>query len=104
MCTVSVFNFHDCRNDVAFTRVERFVLDSNSVQRHLVYGRRKGDIVTFGYVESANLMPRSTADGPLRHDLSVSNRVTYKGMIFDIINATDEAVTYRLVGNLGDVA
>lgn len=95
LCSVSIFNSHDCRDNVAFTRVERLVADPGSTRQHLVYGGRRGDILTFSAVEPA--APRAST-GLVTHDLSRSSRVSHLGMIFDVVSATADAITYRVVG------
>lgn len=97
LCTVSAFNFHDCRENAVFTRVDRLVLAADSRQQHLVYAGRRGNLLTFGYVESANLVSRPVADGRVVHDLSVSNVVNHKGLAIEIVEATDASVRYRII-------
>jgi hypothetical protein len=96
LCTISVFNEQDCRNNAAFTRVERLVTESGSKQDQLVYDGRQGNVLTFSFVRASD--PGAASDaGQVQHDLSQSTRVTYRGLAFEVVAATGNVLTYRIL-------
>lgn len=96
LCTISVFNEQDCRNNAAFTRVERLVAANGSKHDQLVYDGRQGNVLTFRYVRSSN--PDAASDaGQVQHDLSQSTRVSYRGLAFEVVAATGNTLTYRIL-------
>lgn len=96
LCTISVFNEQDCRNNAAFTRVERLVTDSGSKQDQIVYDGRQGNILTFRFVRASDSGAASDV-GQVQHDLSQSTRVTYRGLAFEVVAATANVLTYRIL-------
>lgn len=96
LCTISVFNEQDCRNNAAFTRVERLVTESGSKRDQLVYDGRQGNVLTFRFVQASDSGAASDA-GQVQHDLSQSTRVTYRGLAFEVVAATGNVLTYRIL-------
>lgn len=82
---------------VTFRRVRGQFLVPGSVERELVYQGRTGSRVRFHYCEvQDNEIVPSASDYPTL-DLTGSPVLEYKGARLEIIEATDQTVTYRVL-------
>ena len=99
LCGVSAFNMHYCKDDAAFERTERNTLGSNSFQQALIYSGRVGSTLKIGYREFSNSMARPAFNNEVEYDLSKSNIIAYKGARLEVIDATNEFISFRLISN-----
>jgi hypothetical protein len=97
---VTIFNVHvDSKGKGEVTRVKLPTLAHNSFQQTLIYSGRIGDRITLGYREFSNNMARPAYNNDVEYDLNESKIVGYKGARVEIIEATNQEITYKVMSN-----
>ena len=74
-----------------------FVSEKDSMQRVIEYAGKKGSIVKFIYSEYVDDMARDAFMREFEVDLNDGNIVAYKGTVFEIIEANNATITYKVV-------
>lgn len=69
----------------------------NSLVQSIEYNGRSGNEVNFTYREFTNSMARSAFTTDFKVDLSEGNRVTYKGAEFEIVDAGNNKIDYKVI-------
>ena len=74
-----------------------FVSEKDSMQRVIEYAGKKGSIIKFIYSEYVDDMARDAFMSEFEVDLNDGNIVAYKGTVFEIIEANNATITYKVV-------
>lgn len=99
LCGVSIYNGEACTSDANYTREKLPVASSDSFQQTLIYSGKVGNKINIGYREFSDNMARPAFNNNVEYDLSESNIVGYKGARIEVIEATNESITYKLLRN-----
>lgn len=83
--------------DYEFTTVDAPTEDS--FQRILIYTGRENNIVHFSYREFNDNMARAAFTVDVCYDLNLSKTISYKNARIEIINATNNSITYKVLSN-----
>jgi len=67
------------------------------MQRVIEYAGKKGSIIKFIYSEFIDNMARDAFTREFEVDLNDGNIVAYKGAVFEIIEANNATITYKVV-------
>lgn len=98
ICVVTVFNASACTK-AAFQRVRKAVATDESFQQTLIYSGKIGQKIRLGYREFSANVARPAFSNDVEYDLSESSVVGYKGARIEVIEATNDHVTYRVISN-----
>ena len=74
-----------------------FLFSENSLQQTLEYVGKNGEIIKFIYSEFKDGMARDAFTREFSIDLNEGNVGAYKGAIFEIIEATNSNITYKVI-------
>lgn len=83
--------------DYSIDKATKF--SANSFQQTLIYSGKIGNRITLGYRESSGDMARPAFNNDVTYDLSESKIVGYKGARLEVIDATNTAITYKVLAN-----
>lgn len=98
ICVVTVFNASACTK-ASFDRVTKAMATDESFQQTLIYSGKIGQKIKIGYREFSANVARPAFSNDVDYDLSDSTTVGYKGARLEILEATNDHVTYRLISN-----
>ncbi len=74
-------------------------VDENEFQQTLIYNGMVGKKINVAYREFSNKMARAAFSNDVEYDLSQSKIIGYKGAKIEVLNATNENITYRVISN-----
>jgi hypothetical protein len=89
-------------NSHPFQRVKAVVQDQGSFQQTLLYSGRVGNKISFSYREFSNQSARTAFTNSAEYDLSESKLIGYKGAQIEVIEATNQTISYRVIRNFND--
>lgn len=98
-CAVSIYNLQDCTSKARYKKVKYSLATSDAFQQTLIYSGKVGDKINVGYREFSNNMARPAFNNDVEYDLSESQTIGYKGARIEVITATNESITYRVLSN-----
>ena len=98
-CAVSIYNLQDCTSKARYKKEKYAVATSDDFQQTLIYSGKVGDKINVGYREFSNNMARPAFNNDVEYDLSESTTIGYKGARIEVIKATNESITYRVLSN-----
>lgn len=78
--------------------IERTNIEVNSKQMELIYSGRIKDKLRFTYVETGTQY-RPSISHEIEYDLSRSDTIGYRGARIQVLNATNEQITYKVLQN-----
>lgn len=99
ICVVTVFHAALCRRAVGVKRVKYLALSDNSFQQTLIYSGKIGSSIKVGYREFSNDLARPAFNNDVEYDLKTSSVIGYKGARIEVLKATNETITYRVISN-----
>ncbi|TVL62838.1 hypothetical protein AYJ00_10875 [Shewanella algae] len=101
VCVPGTFSCYDSSDgEIQLTYKEKDIcLNMNHFQRSISYHGRDGNILTFNYREQSGNIPRPAFDSTFTMDFSLSNTVRYRGARIEVIQATNDDITYRVLSN-----
>jgi len=67
-----------------------------SFEQTLIYNGNQGSKINVGYREFANSTARPAFNNNVEYDLSKSNSISYKGAKIEVIEADNNAITYKV--------
>ena len=70
---------------------------ADSFMQELIYTGKVGEKIRFTYREFQNGMARQAFNVDVEYDLNESNIISYKGANLEIISATNQRVTYKVL-------
>ncbi len=74
----------------------------DSFQQTIIYNGRIGNKINIGYREFSNNLSRPSFSNNVEYDLDVSRVIGYKGARFEIVNATNTEITYKVLAGFSD--
>jgi hypothetical protein len=99
LCGVSIFGAYVCHSNVKVERIKVPSLTANAFQQTLIYSGKVGNKINIGYREFSGDMARPAFNNDVEYDLSESKTIGYKGARLEIIEATNDHITYRVDRN-----
>lgn len=99
LCVVTVFNVRTCESSQSFQIVKVASASENSFQQTLIYSGKVGNKINIGYREFSSSLARPAFNNDVEYDLSESRQIGYKGALLDIIEATNQSITYKVLKN-----
>lgn len=101
ICVLTVYgtSITTCNNGSNFQRRKVSSLQRDSFQQTLIYNGKIGNKVNIAYREFSNSLARPAFNNNVEYDLSESKIVSYKGAQFEIIEATNQHIKFRLIKN-----
>jgi hypothetical protein len=101
LCVVTAFNFYVC-NTAVFERRSIHVSSQDSFTQTLIYSGKVGNKINIGYREFSANIARPAFNNSVEYDLSESNIIGYKGAQLEIIDATNQGITYKVLRNFNN--
>lgn len=77
-----------------------WVADSTEFKRELVYNGKSGNIIFIIYREFVDNMARPAFSTEIKYDLSDTKKIGYKNARFEVIDATNMAIRYKVLKHL----
>lgn len=99
LCVVSVMNTKTCTSDHEAKLSKTGVAADNSFQQTLIYSGRVGNKINIGYREFSSNTARPAFNNDVEYDLSESKTIGYKGALLEVIKATNQDITYKVIKN-----
>jgi hypothetical protein len=81
----------------SFQPVVRYVTKVNSLQRSIEYAGKNGNLLKFIYSEFKDNLARDAFTREFQIDLNEGSTGAYKGAVFEILNADNASVTYKII-------
>lgn len=103
LCVVSVSNSKYCEDTANFKIKEVTTENKNSFQQTLIYNGKIGNKINIGYREFSGDFARPAFTNNVEYDLSESKQIGYKGALIDVINASNQSITYKVIKNFNKV-
>lgn len=99
LCVITVMNAKTCvdEHDAKTTTVG--VAEDNSFQQTLIYSGRIGNKINIAYREYSSNLARPAFNNDVEYDLSASKEIGYKGALLEVIDATNQGITYKVLRN-----
>lgn len=98
LCGVTVFSTKVCKK-APFKVTKQRALGVNGFQQILIYSGEVGNRLIFGYREFSDDVSRPAFNNDVELDLEASKIIGYKGARLEILEATNELVTYKVLSN-----
>jgi hypothetical protein len=103
--TLCVVNVKCLKRDVTeddFDFSSAFIPTSGSLNRKIEYSGKKGKLLTFAYIESKDELREGPERGSniikeFEVDLNEGNIGAYKGALFEILDATNASIKYKVI-------
>ncbi|RKV86050.1 MAG: hypothetical protein D8H97_01920 [Neisseria sp.] len=99
ICLITVLNLKNCSKNIPTTIKKVNSVNANGFQQNLLYSGKVGNRIKLSYREFQNNMARQAFSNDVEYDLSESDQVGYKGALLEIINATNQSITYKVIRN-----
>lgn len=99
LCVLITTSATLCGDDMPFKKVKLRYADDNSFQQALLYNGKVGNKLNIGYREYSANYARPAFNNNVEYDLSDSKVIKYKGAKIEIIDATNQTITYKLISN-----
>lgn len=99
ICVVSTFNEEMCTKKGQYSFIKKAVATEDAFQQTLIYSGKVGTKINIGYRESSGNIARPAFNNDVEYDLSESNVIGYKGASLEILEATNDHITYRVLKN-----
>lgn len=99
ICVVTIFSNIDCTNSSGFDRTIHQAYARDAFQQTLIYSGKVGDKINIGYREFSSDYARPAFNNDVEYDLSESCVIGYKGARLEILDATNESITFKLIRN-----
>lgn len=102
LCAETFDKKYFCSSEVAYERMRTNVADTDSFQRTLIYSGRVGNRITLAYREFSGGLARPAFSNNAEYDLSESMVLVYQGAQIEVIEATNQGITYRVIRNFNE--
>jgi len=83
--------------DQSFSETVRYVIEARSLQKTIEYSGKSGSTLKFIYSEFEDNMARDAFTREFQVDLNEGNIGAYKGSVFEIIEATNSSIKYKVI-------
>jgi hypothetical protein len=88
-----------CTPNVVVERGTQLVEDKNAFQQTLLYNGRIGNKINIGYRESYADRARQAFSNNVEYDLTDSRLISYREAQLEVIDATNQKITYKVLKN-----
>lgn len=99
ICAVSIFNAEACEDNQEFELRKVNSANTRAFQQTLIYTGRIGSKLNISYRETSNSLARPAFGTSVEYDLNTSNIIGYRGAKLEILDATNETITYKVISN-----
>lgn len=102
ICYIGVNNVLYCGlipQNQKLSLIKHTVNHKNSFQQDLIYTGKFGKKIRLAYREFSNDMARPAFTTDIEYDMSESNVIGYKDALIEVIDATNQKITYKLLKN-----
>jgi hypothetical protein len=82
-----------------FKESKSYVYEDNKLQRTIEYSGKSGDVLRFLYSEYKYGMAREAFTREFQIDLNEGSVGAYKGVLFEVIDATNTSIKYKVIRN-----
>ncbi|WP_373359036.1 hypothetical protein ACEN3H_08565 [Acinetobacter lactucae] len=103
LCVVTVFNAKNCTDKHQAIMKTVAIASDNSFQQTLIYSGKFGNKINVGYREFSSNQARPAFNNDVEYDLSQSKQIGYKGALLEVIDATNQDITYKVLKNFNKV-
>jgi hypothetical protein len=83
--------------DEVFQISRPYIILEDNLQRHIEYAGKSRDVLTFVYSESFHRLARDAFTREFTIDMSEGNVGAFKGAVFEVIEATNSTITYKVI-------
>lgn len=97
LCVITIFNAKACAATTNYEKRTQDVPLEDSFEKTLSYVGRKGDFVIFNYRESKSGVQTPSETKEFQHNLKSSSIVEFGTLKVEILSATDQQITYRVI-------
>lgn len=99
LCVITIFGVTSCENNMPIEKVKLNISGDSSFQQALLYNGRVGNKINIGYREFSANIARPAFNNDVEYDLSDSKTIGYKGAQFEVIEASNQSIKYRVISN-----
>lgn len=103
ICIITFINAKVCTDKHNAKLSKIGVAADNSFQQTLIYSGRLGNKINIGYREFSSNLARPAFNNDVEYDLSESKQIGYKGALLEVIKATNQDITYKVLKNFNKV-
>ena len=103
ICIITFLNAKACTDKHSAKLTKVGVAADNSFQQTLIYSGRVGNKINIGYREFSSNLARPAFNNDVEYDLSESKQIGYKGALLEVIKATNQDITYKVLKNFNKV-
>jgi hypothetical protein len=106
LCMIGLANVHTCEKidqlaegkDFSYSEISRFAL--GSFKQEIVYSGRSQNSITLLYREFKDNLARPAFSQELKYDISDDKIIGYKGARFEVIEASNVSLKYKVIQHL----
>lgn len=100
LCAYTIYAMTvDCRQGIQYEKRNWAVASADNQQQTLLYNGKVGNKINIAYREFNSNMARPAFNNDVEYDLSESNQIGYKGALLEVIEATNQNITYKVIKN-----
>ena len=99
LCVITVFAVESCTEGGSWENTVYAATTDNGFQQSLIYSGKIGDKINIGYREFSNSIARPAFNNDVEYDLSESRTIGYRGSRLEVLDATNESITFKLISN-----
>lgn len=99
LCVITVFGAYVCENNMPIEQVKLNISGDSSFQQTLLYNGRVGNKINIGYREFSANTARPAFNNDVEYDLSESKVIGYKGAKFEVLDASNQSIRYKVISN-----
>lgn len=103
ICIITVMNVKACTENHEAKLTKTGIAADNSFQQTLIYSGKVGNKINVGYREFSSNLARPAFNNDVEYDLNESKTIGYKGALLEIIEATNQNITYKVIKNFNKV-
>ncbi len=99
LCVITVFGATTCEINMPIEKINLNVSGDSAFQQALLYNGRVGNKINIGYREFSSNTARPAFNNDVEYDLSESRLIGYKGAKFEVLDASNQSIKYRVISN-----
>ena len=99
LCVITIFGVTSCETGMPIEKVQLTLSGDSSFQQALLYNGRVGNKINIGYREFSASTARPAFNNDVEYDLSESKVIGYKGAKFEVVEASNQNIKYKVISN-----
>ncbi|WP_312741647.1 hypothetical protein [Cedecea neteri] len=99
LCVITVFGVTACETNMPIEKAKLQMSGDSSFQQALLYNGKVGNKINIGYREFSANTARPAFNNDVEYDLSESKTIGYKGARFEVIEASNQSIKYKIISN-----